>query len=178
MLFKVVFMTSGYIPLFYFEKRNLFMSNINIKKVIKLVEPVLENEGYELVDLECQNEHTGWVLRLFIDKKGGVNIDDCAGINRELGNILDVEDVITFKYRLEVSSPGLSRPLRKQKHFEKVIGEQVKVQTFELVDGAKNFKAKLVSVNNGTITLDNGVKQYTVDLENIKKASLIYKFNI
>jgi len=152
------------------------MLKVTIDAIIDVIEPFLEHEGYELVDAEFKNEQRGWVLRVYVDKEGGVNIDDCAGLSREMGNLLDVEDVIPQKYSLEVSSPGLSRPLRKKEHFDRVVGEQIKVKTHMPIEGQRNFKAKLVSVSEDTITVEDERKDTEIDISNIEKASLIYKY--
>ncbi|MFC1856176.1 ribosome maturation factor RimP [Thermodesulfobacteriota bacterium] len=152
------------------------MSAIAIEKIIEFIEPFLSNEGYELVDAEMKNEQMGWTLRVYIDKEDGVNVDDCANISREMGNLLEVEDIIPHKYHLEISSPGLNRPLRKREHFLKVVGERVKVKAKLPVEGGRNFKATLAEVTDSTIKLDYDQKSIEVSLDNIEKANLIYNF--
>jgi ribosome maturation factor RimP len=152
------------------------MVNIDIKKITELIDPVIDDEGFEIIDVEFNNEQLGWVLRVYIDKSGGVNVDDCAAISREVSNLLEVEDVIDVPYRLEISSPGLNRPLRKKEHFQKVTGKMIKVKTKLPIENAKNFKAKLVEVGDSWIKIDNGIKETQIELDNILKANLIYKF--
>ncbi len=152
------------------------MREINLEEITKIIEPVVISEGYELVDIEFKRDQVAWVLRLYIDKAGGVTVDDCAQISREIYNLLEVEDAVSLNFSLEVSSPGLNRRLRKQEHFLKVIGCRVKVKTHEPVDGARNFKAELIEVTDDSILVDNGVKRSWITLDNIEKANLIYKF--
>jgi ribosome maturation factor RimP len=152
------------------------MLKADLDNVIKLVEPLIIDEGYELVDIEFKNESIGWVLRVYIDKEGGVNVDDCAALSREMSNLLDVEDISPNRYNLEVSSPGLNRPLRKREHFEKVIGERIKLRTRQPIEGARNFKAKLIEVSDSSILIDDDIKQTQIEFDNIEKANLIYNF--
>ena len=103
----------------------LTQAHIITKQIFELVEPVLEEIGFELVDIEYLSKHGKWVLRLFIDKNAGVTIDDCARVSGEIGDLIDVKDIIEHEYVLEVSSPGLFRNLNQVQHFEQVIGEDV-----------------------------------------------------
>lgn len=152
------------------------MLKVTIEAVIELIEPFLAHEGYELVDAEFKNEQRGWMLRVYVDKVGGVNLDDCATISREMGNMLDVEDIIPQKYYLEVSSPGLNRPLRLKEHFEKVLGSRIKVKTKLPIEGQRNFKVTLKAVSGDSITVDDERKDTIIDINNIEKANLIYNF--
>ena len=152
------------------------MENVDIDKIIGLIDPVIVDEGFETIDVEFKNEQIGWVLRVYIDKEGGVNVGDCAAISREVSNLLDVEEAISVPYNLEISSPGLNRPLRKKEHFQKVISERIKVKTKLPVENARNFKAKLVEVGDSWIKIDDGVKETKIESDNILKANLIYEF--
>ncbi len=105
------------------------------EKVTSLVEPVLARDGYELVEVEWLRQGGRWTLRLFIDKAGGVQIDDCQAVSRTVEPMLDVEDFIEPAYDLEVSSPGLDRPLRKPKDFERFAGQRVQVKAYGPVAG-------------------------------------------
>lgn len=130
-----------------------------VDELLGFVEPILEDVGYELVDLEFKQEGPEWFLRIFIDKEGGVNLDDCASISREVSAILEVEDVIDQAYRLEVSSPGMDRPLKKPEDFERFSGERVKVKTLELIDpderghARKTFTGILLGLSDGRIKI-------------------------
>jgi ribosome maturation factor RimP len=119
-------------------------------KLLELSAPVCAGSGYELVDLAFTREQDGWVLRVFIDnaaaEEGGISFADCEHVSRELSTVLDVEDPITQAYRLEVSSPGLDRPLRTAEHFRRQIGEVVKARLHIGVDGRRNFRGTIQSV--------------------------------
>ena len=104
------------------------------KQVEELASPIVADFGLELVDVEYRQQGHQWLLCLYIDKDGGVTLDDCANFSRELSTLLDVEDVVPTAYRLEVSSPGLDRPLKKEGDFVRFAGETVKVKTRSLLD--------------------------------------------
>src|SRR3989337_223784 len=109
------------------------MSKEIVDRVHAIADPIFSNEGMELVEIEYRRESRGWVLRLYIDKEGGVTLDDCTHVNREVGRSLDVEDFITTPYTLEVSSPGLNRPLKNEKDFSRYLNHRVKVKTVDLI---------------------------------------------
>jgi ribosome maturation factor RimP len=115
-----------------------------IGQIEGVVESLLKAEGLELIDLEFRKEGRGWVLRIFMDKPGGVTLDDCAGISRQLGDQLEVDDVIPHAYTLEVSSPGLDRPLFRDKDFQRYRGEQVSIRVGEKIEGRRHFRGELV----------------------------------
>lgn len=129
------------------------------ERVAELIAPIVEEFGLELVDIEYKRERSDWFLRLFIDKPGGVSLDDCADLSREVDPLLEVEGLIPHAYRLEVSSPGLDRPLKKVKDFERFVGEWVKVKTSESVDPdhrgheRKTFRGILRSADQDGITI-------------------------
>ena len=139
-----------------------------------ILEPFLEAEGFSLVDVDYTWEQGGWVLKVFIDKKGGeVMLDDCARVSREFGQLLDVEDIIPVSYRLEVSSPGLDRPLKKEEDFIKYSGKRVRIKTKELISGRRNFKGDLLGCAEGAITVQvEGSGVFTIPLSSILKANL------
>lgn len=130
-----------------------------LETVQQLLEPILEDMALELVDLEFKREGRDWFLRIFIDKPGGVTLDDCAEVSRGVGAVLEVENVIETAYRLEVSSPGLDRPLKKLPDFERFQGELVKVKTFEKMDPdgrgheRKTFVGELLGVEEGRVRI-------------------------
>ncbi len=138
-----------------------------------LAEPVAEGLGLELVDVVYATEYGKRILRIFIDKPGGVTIDDCSDLSREFSTVLDVEDPIPQSYTLEVSSPGLDRLLTKEKDFLRFAGRKVKIRTKEALDGRKNFKATVTGVENGKVLLkDADGKTWEIMLSNIEKARL------
>lgn len=142
-------------------------------KVKALAEPVLEGLGMELVDLVYTTEHGRRILRLFIDKPGGVTIDDCSDVSREFGTVLDVQDPIPQSYTLEVSSPGLDRPLVREKDFIRFTGKKARIRTREAIDGRKNFKATIDGVREGAVLVtDADGRKYVIALSSIDKARL------
>ncbi len=145
-------------------------------KVESVAEPVARELSCEVVDVEYVSEHGEQVLRIYIDKvdiDGGVTVDDCAKISRQLGTILDVEEVVPGNYNLEVSSPGINRPVKKEKDFLRFKGEKVVLSTNQPINGRKNFKAVIAGVSEGRVVLEDseGVS-WIVELANIKKARL------
>ncbi len=147
-----------------------------IQRVKGIVSPILLNEGMELVDIEYRRESRGWVLRLFIDKEGGITLENCAHISEELGRTLDVEDFIPNPYILEVSSPGLDRPLKKEKDFIKYLQHRIKVKTFDPIEQRRNFRGKLLRVTEGRIELDLEDRIIQIPLSNVAKANLEIDF--
>jgi len=128
------------------------------EQIEALARPLTASLGVELVELEYMREGRHMVLRLFIDKDGGVSLDDCSAVSRELAAVLDIEDIIPDKYTLEVSSPGLNRPLKTRSHYESYTGRLVKIKTFEtLPDDAgnlrKTFLGELLGISGDLIRL-------------------------
>ena len=115
--------------------------------------PVMEKNQFELVDVEYVKEAGTWYLRAYIDKEGGFTVDDCELVSRQLGECLDREDFIDDSYILEVSSPGLGRPLKKEKDFKRSLGEQVEVRLYRAVDRQKEFTGALAAYDEDTVTL-------------------------
>ena len=116
--------------------------------------PLLEKNQFELVDVEYVREAGIWYLRAYIDKEGGITVDDCEVVSRELGDWLDQKDFIEDSYILEVSSPGLTRPLKKEKDFKRSIGKVVEIKTFAKVNGAKEFEGVLKAYDENTVTIE------------------------
>lgn len=148
-------------------------------KARELAEPIVAAEGMELVDVEFLREHEGWVLRLFIDKPGGVGLDDCTQVSRAVETMLDVEDVVPHEYHLEVSSPGLNRPLKKPEHFQRALGHRVKVKTFGPLGEPprKNFSGTLKEVDADAVTVEvEGAGAFHIHFKDIAKANLEYEF--
>jgi ribosome maturation factor RimP len=149
-------------------------------KIMQLIEPVIESEGMEIVDVECLKMKFRWLVRIYIDKEGGVTISDCSEISKQVGDILDVYDVIPGSYTLEVSSPGLDRPLTRDKDFIKYRGSVVRIKTGEKLDGAKNFHGILNDYldEDGakTLVVDVSGKIYHIPRDLVVKAHLVYEF--
>lgn len=146
------------------------------ERVGSLIAPILEGSGTELVDTEYRKEGSGWVLRLFIDREGGVTLDDCADISREVEAVLDAEDIIRHEYSLEVSSPGLNRPLKKDADFKRFTGKVVKVKTFETIGGSRNFKGMIERYENGVVAINVDGVVHEIPVSKIAKANLEYEF--
>ncbi|MDL1969522.1 MAG: ribosome maturation factor RimP [Candidatus Desulfofervidaceae bacterium] len=146
-----------------------------IEIVEKLARPILESEGLELVDVEFQRETQGWVLRVYIDKEGGVSLDDCTGVSQQLSAALDVEDPIDTAYTLEVSSPGLTRPLKKARDYERYKGQLVQIKTYRSVEGRKVFKGKLIGLEDDVVKIEIEGKVWEIPLKDIAKANLDFK---
>jgi ribosome maturation factor RimP len=142
------------------------------RRVEELIEKVLEREGFEIVDIEFTARRGGSVLTIFIDREGGVDLDACAFVSEIVGPILDAHNVIAGRYFLEVSSPGIERPLRKAKDFARFAGETVVVSTVEPVRGRKNFKGTLVSAGDASFVVEVDGVEYEIPYESIKKARL------
>lgn len=121
----------------------------------ELMLPITAKHNVEIYDVEFVKEAGEWYLRAYIDKEGGVNILDCEAVSRELSDALDVADYIEESYILEVSSPGLGRTLKKDKHLEKSLGEEVEVKTYKPIDKCKEFAGILKAYDKDTITIEN-----------------------
>ena len=133
------------------------MSKIT-EKVAELALPVVEKEGCSLWDVEYVREAGSWYLRVFIDKEGGVGIDDCERISRRLDPILDEEDPIPDSYVFEVGSAGAERELRRPRDFEQFMGEEVELRTYQSVGGSKSFVGTLAGYDDGAVTVQIGEK--------------------
>lgn len=123
------------------------------KRTEELLLPIMKKNSYELVDVEYIREGANWFLRAYIDKEGGFTVNDCEKVSRELSDLLDQYDFIDESYILEVSSPGLGRPLKKDKDFERSIGEEVEVKLYKAKDGQKEFLGILKEFSQTTVTL-------------------------
>ncbi len=141
-------------------------------RVRVIVDPILSDEGMELVDIEYRRESRGWVLRLYLDKEGGVSLDDCTRVSQEFGRILDVEDFIETPYTLEVSSPGLARRLRTEKDFMKYRGRLIKVKTVDPVENRRQFRGRLVAISADKVEIESDGGVFQIPLSNVAKANL------
>jgi len=150
---------------------------VDEKQLERLIEPILEERGYELVDVEIARQGRRLVLRFFIDRlEGGITVDELAEVNRELGALLDLEAGIVESYILEVSSPGVNRRLRKLKDFQKYLNEVVVVEAKEKIRDRKNFRGVLVGADQQGITLVVDGESVFIPHEKIKRANLEYQF--
>ncbi len=153
------------------------VSKKNISEIVAFVRnlatPVCESEGIELIHLEYGPEKGGKTLRLYIDKPGGITLDDCVMINHQLGDILDVNLEGFGSYNLEVSSPGPERPLVKMDDFEQFEGKMAKIKTSKPINGQKNFKGLLAGISEGIVTLLMENKTVAIPYRDITRARLI-----
>ena len=124
------------------------------QKTEELLLPIVERYGFELVDVEYVKEAGTWYLRAYIDKPGGITVDDCADVSREFSDILDEKDYIDDAYIFEVSSPGLGRPLKKEKDFKRSIGEEVEIRTYRPINRQKEFIGILKEYDEKTVTIE------------------------
>ncbi len=123
------------------------------KKAEALILPIINKNNYELVDVEFVREGSNWFLRAYVDKEGGFSVNDCEKVSREFSDLLDKEDFIEESYILEISSPGLGRPLKKDKDFERSIGEEVEVKLYKAFEEQKEFSGTLEAYDAQTVTL-------------------------
>lgn len=152
------------------------MAETIINQVKALVLPVLEEFGIELVEVQYRHEQRGWVLRLVIDKQDGVSLDDCVAVSREIGQLLDIEDFIEQSYNLEVSSPGLERPLKSMKDFQRFVGRKARIKTTELIAGEHVFIGRIKLTEGESIVLEVGRKEVTIPFSQVAKARLEVEF--
>ena len=141
-----------------------------------MLTPAVEDLGCELWGIECQRAGRFMTVRLFIDKEGGVGVDDCADVSRQVSAILDVEDPIADKYNLEVSSPGLDRPLFTLAQFERFVGEEIAVHLRIPVSDRRKWQGKLEKVENDMLTFVVDGQEQVFVFGNIQKANIIPKF--
>jgi len=146
------------------------------KQVEALALPVLEELGLELIEVQYRREQSGWVLRLIIDKQEGVSLDDCTTVSREISQLLDIEDFIDQAYNLEVSSPGLDRPLKNMADFQRFTGRKAKIKTIAPIDGEHVFIGKILQATGETIILAVGSRELEIPFAQVAKARLEVEF--
>lgn len=151
------------------------MQNAQKERLIALLEPPLRALGYELVDLETRTGGNG-LLRIYIDQEAGVNLEDCARVSRQIGTLLDVEEPLPGSYTLEVSSPGLDRPLRTAEHFERFVGQQAKIRLMLPIEGRRNFKGRLCGIEDENVVIDVDGTQWRLPLADVAAANLVPEF--
>lgn len=152
------------------------MANIE-EKVEKLLEPIIEKIGYELYDVEYTKEGKNYFLRIFIDNEKGIDLNDCEKVNNSITEILDKEDYIKEQYFLEVSSPGIERVLRKDKHLKQNLGEQVNIKLFKKDEnGAKEYIGELKQFDEQNIIISQDEKEVKIERKNIAQVKTIYNW--
>ena len=152
------------------------MADVVNKRVETVALPLLEELGLELVEVQFRREQSGWVLRLIIDKQGGVNLEDCTAVSRELSQLLDIEDFIDQAYNLEVSSPGLDRPLKSMADFQRFTGRKAKIKTIEPIAGEHVFIGKIQQTEGESIVLEVGRREVVIPFSQVAKARLEVEF--
>jgi ribosome maturation factor RimP len=162
------------------------MAHPLVEKIRGVVTGPIEGSGYELVDVEWKREPGGWVLRVYVDHAPGVapsvgpvGIEDCERVSRQLSAVLDVADVIPQAYNLEVSSPGLERPLRTAEHFRRFLGKRCRVRLVAGIDGRRNFAGTIkdVSPEGTAVTVNADGQDFVLPLADLDKANLVYEFD-
>ena len=148
------------------------MADTVAKRVGAVALPVLEEMGLELVEVQYRREQSGWVLRLIIDKQEGISLEDCAAVSREISQLLDIEDFVDQAYNLEVSSPGLNRPLKSMADFESFTGRMAKIKTIEPIAGEHVFIGRIKKTEGETIILEIGRKEVTMPFSQVARARL------
>jgi ribosome maturation factor RimP len=147
--------------------------SVLIEQIEQLSNPVIEEHGAELVLVEFVHEHGSWVLRYFLDKPKGITLDDCAEISEHLGRTLDATNVIPQSYTLEVSSPGVYRPLRKEKDFERFRGERADIHLYAPINGRRHFRGTIEAVDGSSVQIKDVSEQvFSLPLSGIAKAKL------
>lgn len=149
------------------------------EKLVALAEPIIDAAHMELIDVECHKMKSRWLVRLYIDREGGVTVDDCAEISYQVGDVIDVYDLPPGPYTLEVSSPGLDRPLVKDKHFLDYRGSRVKVRVHTAFEGKRNFKGTLVDFvvhdRGATVVVEEEGTRYAIPRDLVARATLEYE---
>ena len=139
--------------------------------------PILEKHGFSLWDVEYVKEGGNWYLRAYIDKPDGIGVNDCEVVSRELSDILDEEDYIEGSYILEVSSPGLGRPLKKDRDFERSMGEEVEIRTYRKIDRTKEFRGILKAYDKDSVTIEmDDSREKTFEKSEIALVRLAFDF--
>lgn len=156
----------------------------DVQNVWLLAEPYVRDAGFDLIEVQCGREPTGWVVRLFIDtpavpgagaaiSAGKVGLDDCERVSRDVSAALDVADTIPHAYQLEVSSPGLDRPLRRERDFARFVGESARIRLVDGVEGRRNFYGTLRAAKDGRVEIACDGRSYEIPIDDIQRANLV-----
>ena len=168
----------GFSPLFFSRGRDRGMQT-HAEQIRQLAEPLLTSEGMELVLVECLKMRTHWLVRIYMDREGGVTVDDCAQISNQLGDLLDVHDTPPGPYTLEVSSPGLDRPLDRDQDFLKYCGSRVHLRLAEKIEGRRDFRGELVGYEDSDdgklLVVKVEGKTFRIPRKTVVKANLEYE---
>jgi ribosome maturation factor RimP len=142
----------------------------------ELFEPVVTGLGFDLIEIEHFPNPKHGVLRLYIDKEGGVNVDDCSSVSRQISALIDVEDPVSGQFNLEVSSPGSDRPLRRLKDFQRFTGSLVKLKTVMPLDGQRNFKGRMLEANEDVLVIETDSEEISLPMNAIEKARIVPEY--
>ena len=168
----------GFSPLFFSRGRDRGMQT-HAEQIRQLAEPLLTSEGMELILVECLKMRTHWLVRIYMDREGGVTVDDCAQISNQLGDLLDVHDTPPGPYTLEVSSPGLDRPLDRDQDFLKYRGSRVHLRLAEKIEGRRDFRGELVEYEDSddgkVLVVKVEGKTFRIPRKTVVKANLEYE---
>ncbi len=148
-----------------------------IDQLTEMLQPAAEALGYEFLGVEYVSQGVHSVLRIYIDHDNGITVDDCTKVSHQASGILEVEDPINSQYTLEVSSPGMDRPLFTLPHFEKVVGQEINLRCHLGVDGRRKFKGELVEVDENQLVIRVDNQDYTVDFQDVDKANVVPVFD-
>lgn len=146
---------------------------MSVQKLNELLQPLVEDLGYEFVGLEYNSNPKHAMLRIYIDQPDGVGIEDCETVSRETAALLDVKDPIRNQYNLEVSSPGLDRPLFTPAHYQEFTGHEVQINLFAPQDGRRNFKGPILKAETDKVAIEQDGAEVRLDYDNIAKAKLV-----
>ncbi len=147
------------------------------QKTEELLMPIMEEHQFELVDVEYVKEGSNWYLRAYIDKEGGITVDDCELVSRRMSALLDEEDYIEESYIFEVSSPGLGRPLKKEKDYVRSVGKELEIRTYRAINKEKEFYGILKSFDDSTVTIElDGGTEMTFVKSDIALIRLAFDF--
>ncbi len=162
-------------------------SSLDRSRIDPVIEPIARAHGAEIFDIELKSEASGWVLRVYVEKLGSaerksttqdaaVDLTLCSNVAKELSPALDVIDIVPHRYHLEVSSPGLERPLRHRADFERFEGQKAKIKLRTPIKGQKVLVARLAKVHGDVVTVEEGSKSYDVPLADIVSSHLVFEF--
>ena len=142
----------------------------------ELFEPVISGMGYDLVEIEHFPNPKHGVLRLYIDKEGGINVDDCSSVSRQISALIDVEDPVRGQFNLEVSSPGSDRPLRRLQDFQRFTGSLVKLKTVMPLEGQRNFKGRLLQASEEVLVIETDTEEISIPMGAVEKARIVPEY--
>ncbi|MFV2003759.1 MAG: ribosome maturation factor RimP [Gammaproteobacteria bacterium] len=142
----------------------------------ELFEPVVSGMGFDLIEIEHFPNPKHGVLRLYIDKESGVNVDDCSSVSRQISALIDVEDPIRGQFNLEVSSPGSDRPLRRLKDFQRFTGSLVKLKTVMPLEGQRNFKGRILQADEELLVIETDTEEISLPMNAIEKARIVPEY--